>query len=111
MDAIPATLLSSGDPRELQTLHMRKDIPETEKTELVAREFERMMLRQVLKTSMKPMFGQNASTQSASSDIYQDLVTDALANSIGNGNTLSIAQQLQKPGTPPQDRNNSSKNP
>jgi Rod binding domain-containing protein len=66
-----------------------------------SRQFEAIMLRQILSESQKPVITSEFTDNSTSAGIYQDYITNALADSMSKAGTLGFAkvfeQQLSHP--------------
>ncbi len=88
MDAISAALANAkaGSIRELP----ENTADDPEKAAGVARQFEAILLRQILSESMKPLLENGASGQ-----VYGYLLTDSLADSISQGGGMGLASILQ----------------
>jgi flagellar protein FlgJ len=94
----------------LAKLESNPELTEAEKVKAVGQQFEAVMLRQILTEATKNMFGSDAEGQSSTNSIYQDMVTNSLADSMsrsgGLGLATVIAKQLQHeckpaPASPP----------
>ena len=90
---IASTLNASDVP--LEQLAGNKAIPESQKIAEVARQFEALLLRQVLQAGRKTIFHSKVTEESAGSSIYQDMVTDQLAEAMSKNGTLGLARSLQ----------------
>lgn len=79
----------------LDKLAASTDIPKAEKESEVCRQFEAVLLRQVLNENMKPMLGSTLTGTGAVNGIYQDMVVNELADSISKSRTFGLATSLQ----------------
>jgi Rod binding domain-containing protein len=75
----------------LEKVAKSSHISDAEKVKEVSRQFEAILLRQILGHAQKGMFG---STSEAV--IYQDLVTTEFANKISQAGGMGLAQRLEK---------------
>lgn len=66
-----------------------------EKVAELSKQFEAMLLRQMLKEARKPMLGDTLTGNSSSAKIYDDMVTEKLADSIARSGDLGLASSLQ----------------
>ena len=66
-----------------------------EKVAELSRQFEALLLRQMLKEARKPMLGDTLTGNSSVSKIYDDMVTDRLADSIARSGDIGLASSLQ----------------
>jgi Rod binding domain-containing protein len=81
----------------LEKLAASKEIPQQAKIAEVSRQFEAVLLRQILSQAQKPMFKSSLfPAGSATNDIYQDMVTQQLADRISQGGTFGFAKVLEK---------------
>jgi len=90
---VHASLLASELP--LDRLAANPNIPEQEKVAEVCRQFEAVLLRQILQQARKTVIDSEFNSESATSGIYQDMVTNQLAESISRSGGLGLAQSLQ----------------
>ena len=72
---------------------------DTKKIEESAKQFEAMIIRQVLGDTFKPSPAAKGAAMPGS-DIYQSFMTDTLADSISQGGSLGISHLLQSRVTP-----------
>src|SRR5215203_6034784 len=59
-----------------------------------SRQFEAVLIRQILTNARKPVFTTSLKDQSASAGIYDDMVTGQLADSISRSGDLGLAKSL-----------------
>lgn len=82
----------------LDRLAASTQVSEADKLGEVSRQFEAVLLRQILSSAQKPLLDAKAGSPSATAGIYQDMITTQLADKIshsgGIGLATSLAQQL-----------------
>jgi Rod binding domain-containing protein len=87
----------------MEDLAGNKHLTEQQKIAEASRQFEAIMLRQILSEAQKPVMSSESADNSTASGIYQDYVTNALADSMSKSNTLGLAkvfeQQLNHPSS------------
>lgn len=69
-------------------------LSESAKIDEAARQFEAMLVRQMLAEARKPVIQGGMEEESATRDIYQDLVNEHLAEAITRGGGLGVARSL-----------------
>jgi Rod binding domain-containing protein len=85
----------------VEELAANKHLTQQQKIAEASRQFEAIMLRQILSESQKPVITSEFTDNSTSAGIYQDYITNALADSMSKAGTLGFAkvfeQQLSHP--------------
>ena len=72
-------------------------VPQEDKVAEVSRQFESLLLRQILSQAHKPLFASSSEgSGGTTSAIYQDMVTQQLADRISQGGTFGFAKVLEK---------------
>ena len=71
-------------------------LTEEQKIGEVARQFEAILLRQILQESQKTVIQSSFTDNSTASGIYHDLVTQRLADSISTSGALGLAKTLER---------------
>jgi Rod binding domain-containing protein len=71
-------------------------VPEAEKLDELSRQFEAVLLRQILKDAQKPMLPSALLPQTGVSEIYRDMTTTHLAEAISKSGALGLADSLAK---------------
>lgn len=71
-------------------------VSEQQKVDEVSRQFEAVMLRQILTDATKKMFSSSADPESSSDGIYKDMITNTLADSISRSGEFGLARSLAK---------------
>jgi len=79
----------------LENLAANKSLSEAEKITEVSRQFEAVLLRQILGQARKPVFKSKLNDDSMSAGIYHDMVTSQLADGISKSGGFGIARSLQ----------------
>ncbi len=79
----------------MQSLAGNTHLSKEEKLGEVSRQFEAVMLRQILQNAQKTHSTAKTSGDSATSAIYQDMVTMQLADGISKSGGFGLAQSLK----------------
>jgi flagellar protein FlgJ len=91
--------LQAGVPRSaelpVEKLAGSAALTDEEKVAAVTRQFEAVLLRQVLQQARKTVFPSKFTNDNAVNGIYQDLVNEQLADAISRAGTLGLARSLQ----------------
>jgi peptidoglycan hydrolase FlgJ len=99
---------SSAGPTDLSNIRVEdlagnKNLTEQQKIGEASRQFEAIMLRQILSEAQKPVITSEFTDNSTAAGIYQDFTTNALADSMSKAGTLGLAkvfeQQLSHPAS------------
>ncbi len=80
----------------LDQLERNPKVSDAEKVAEVSRQFEAVLLRQILADATKNMFKTVEGSDSATNGIYQDMVTNSLADSMSKSGGLGLARVLAK---------------
>jgi Rod binding domain-containing protein len=80
----------------LDKLAANQSISEKDKIAEVSRQFESVLLRQILAQAQKPLFDAPLAGSGSSSAIYQDMITQELADRISRGGSFGFANVLEK---------------
>ena len=67
-----------------------------EQVKKVVREFEAILLRQVLAQARKPLLADGLGQQGMAASIYQDMVTDQLAESMSKAGGMGLSSTLER---------------
>lgn len=70
-------------------------VTEAEKIEEASRQFEAVLLRQVIAAARKTVIRSNLESEKAETGIYQDMINAQLAESISRSGSLGLARSLQ----------------
>ena len=80
----------------LHKLANNPNVSEQDKLSEASRQFEAVLLRQILSQAQKPLFGAPLCGGGSTAGIYQDMVTHELADQISRGGSFGFAQVLQQ---------------
>ncbi|HMD62013.1 MAG TPA: rod-binding protein [Opitutaceae bacterium] len=94
MQITPINVAASLAPDLVGQLHMAGDSPAAQ-AKVVSQQFESVLLRQFLDKSIGSMMG-----QSAGSDVYGYMLTDALSQSLAKGGGLGMSSILERQLSP-----------
>lgn len=86
---------ATRNPVPLEQLAGNKSLSKSEKLAEVSRQFESMLLRNILSSARKTVIKSKLTEESLSSGIYQDMVTDNLADSISRSGGFGLAKSLE----------------
>jgi Rod binding domain-containing protein len=91
----PAPPTPGGIP--IEKLAASKTLDEKQKIQEATRQFEAVLLRQILTEAHKPVFKSNLQAAGGvSSDIYKDMMISQLAEKISSSRAIGLAQSLDK---------------
>src|SRR5438552_10017776 len=79
----------------IEQLGSNAQLSETEKVSELSRQFEAVLLRQILSNAQKTVFASSMNPESVSSGIYQDLITNQLADNISRSRAFGLARTLE----------------
>ncbi len=79
----------------LNRLAQNESLTEQQKTGEVCRQFEAMLLRQILQESQKTVIPSSLTKDSAAKGIYQDMVTTQMADGISRAGSFGLANCLR----------------
>ena len=79
----------------IEKLAGNKSLSEKEKVAEVSRQFESVLLRQILGQARKTVFKSKFNEDSMSSGIYQDMTTNQLADAISRSGGFGLARSLE----------------
>ncbi|MBI5799645.1 MAG: rod-binding protein [Verrucomicrobia bacterium] len=71
-------------------------LSEVQKVAEAGRQFEAILLRQILGEGMKPVFKSEFTRQSAQAGIYQDMVVNQLADNLTKAGGIGLAKGLNR---------------
>lgn len=80
----------------LERLAASPSLTQDEKIGEVCRQFEAVLLRQILNETQKTVIHSSLSQQSTSSSIYQDMIANQLADNISRSGAFGLAHTLQQ---------------
>ena len=92
-----ASLQRKIDPANvpLQDLPANSSIPEKEKIGEVCRQFESVLLLQILRDARKAVLDSQKTQDSSSLEIYADMINHQLADSISHSGMFGVAKSLE----------------
>jgi len=79
----------------LESLANNKNLSEDQKIAQASQQFEAILLRQFLTESQKPVFKSEFTDDSSEAGVYQDMVTNQLADSLAHSGGIGLAQTFQ----------------
>jgi Rod binding domain-containing protein len=103
MPITPIVAPSRGADLPLAQLAANSALSHAEKLAQVSRQFEAVLVRQILNEAQKPVFKSQGPGSAVCNDVYRDLMTSELAHQItrsGLGLARALEQQLQRQLTP-----------
>lgn len=89
------TPLSSPAAVPAERLEHHRGLSEGEKVAEACRQFEAILLRQILTAARKPVIPSDLNRESATSDIYQDMINNQLADAMSGNGGFGLARSLQ----------------
>lgn len=100
--ASPQTPKVNAADIALERLSGNSQLSETDKTREATRQFEALLIRQILQAAQKSGIKSSFNEESSVKDIYNDMIhermADAVSRSGGLGLSESLTQQLTRPG-------------
>lgn len=88
-------ILPSEAGASIELLAGKSNLSEAEKVADVSRKFEAVLLRQILNQALKPAIHSEMTDDSAVGGMYQDMITNQLAEAISQSGGLGLAKQLE----------------
>ncbi len=79
----------------LERLAGNTNLSEREKVGELCRQFEAVLLREILRSTQKTVIQSSLADNSAAGGIYKDMVTDQLADSISRSRSFGLARSLE----------------
>lgn len=96
MEVAPLDRTIRASELPLERLATSKEVGQDEKIGEVSRQFEAVLLRQILGQAQKPLFKNSLFGGGGTTNaIYQDMITQQLADRISQGGTFGFAKVLQ----------------
>jgi flagellar protein FlgJ len=84
----------------LESLAGSKQLTQDQKIGEASRQFEAVLLRQFLSESQKPVITSEFTDNSNTAGIYQDMITNQLADSLSRGGGIGLAKTFERQLTP-----------
>jgi len=99
---IPA-LQPAVDPSHVRLESLAGDHALTQEQKIgeASRQFEAVLLRQFLSESQKPVINSEFTDNSSEASIYQDMVTNQLADTLSRQGGIGLARTVERQLTPP----------
>ena len=94
ISTLPHEIKATGLP--LEQLAKNPKLSEGEKIADLSRQFETMLLRQILQNARKPVVHSNFNSDSVTNSVYDDMVTAQLAENVSQSGALGFSQSLEK---------------
>ena len=86
----------TADSVPIDRLAHSSQLTQEQKIAEASRQFEALLLRQILQESQKTVIQSSFSDNSTAASIYRDLVSNQLAEDISKSGSLGLAQTLQR---------------
>jgi flagellar protein FlgJ len=80
----------------LEALATNSRLSQGQKLTEVSRQFEAVLLRQILGEAQKPAFPSSFADSSVAGDIYRDLMTQQMADQISRSGSIGLARSLSQ---------------
>jgi peptidoglycan hydrolase FlgJ len=93
ISTLPRTVKAADLP--LERLATNDAISQPDKVKEVSRQFEAVLLRQILNEAYKTSFASATNPPSVAHDIYQDIITNQLAENISKSGGFGLARSFQ----------------
>jgi Rod binding domain-containing protein len=93
--ALQSNQVSAADVAP-EALAGNQSLSEHQKIAEASRQFEAMLLRQILAETQKPVIQSEFSDNSTAAGIYQDLATNQMADSMSKSGTFGFAQVFDR---------------
>ena len=84
----------------LESLAGNKAVSQDQKIAEASRQFEAILLRQFLAESQKPVITSEMTDNSTAAGIYQDLITNQLADNLSRNGGIGLAKTFEQQLTP-----------
>ena len=95
MEISPLPHTVRADSLPLEQLANNHKLSETEKIGELSRQFEAVLLRQILGEAQKTVIKSSLTDESATNGIYQDMISNQLADTISKTGSFGLARSLQ----------------
>jgi flagellar protein FlgJ len=101
---MPISPLNSATPPAavpLDKLAAHPLLSDSDKTAEAARQFEAVLLRQILAAARRTIITSDLNSSSPGADVYEDMINDLLATTISRTGAFGLANALQAQWHPP----------
>jgi len=95
MNISSLTHTAKAENLPVEKLAGNQSLSEAEKVAEVSRQFESVLLRQILGAARKTIFKSKFNEDSMASGIYQDMATNQLADAISRNGSFGLARSLE----------------
>jgi flagellar protein FlgJ len=96
MEISPLSHQVQASELPLEQLAKNQNLSEEQKVGELSRQFEAVLLRQILKDVQKTIIKSELMPQSAGHEMYQDMVTNQLAEGISQSGSFGFGRSLQQ---------------
>jgi peptidoglycan hydrolase FlgJ len=79
----------------LEQLAANDQVPESDKIKEICRQFEAVLLREILRNAQKTVIASELTEESSAGDIYKDMVTEQMADQISRSGGFGLARSLE----------------
>lgn len=80
----------------LERLSTNPELTENQKSAEVSRQFESLLLRQIITEANKTVFKSSLTDNSLAQGVYQDMITTQMADNISKSGNFGLAQTFQE---------------
>lgn len=94
MEITPLQRQINANQIPLDKLAGSSQISEAQKVGEVSRQFEAVLLRQILSYAQKPMLGKTPEGSSTIGSVYQDMVVNTMADQISKSGSFGLSRSL-----------------
>src|SRR5580700_7444313 len=95
MDILPLQPRVNAADLPIEQLAGNPNVSQRDKVDQACKQFEAVLLRQILGEARKTVISSGAEQDSTVSGIYNDMVTSQLADSISRAGTFGLAKSLE----------------
>jgi flagellar protein FlgJ len=96
MDISPLQPYVKASTVPFEQLAGNPNIPEAEKVKEASRQFEAILLRQIIGEARKTVISSSESDNSNESGIYNDMINNQLADSISQSGSFGLSKSIEK---------------
>ena len=100
MQIPPLTATVDASHVQLESLAGNRALTQEQKIAEASRQFEAVLLRQYLSESQKPVITSEFTDDSNAAGIYQDMITNQLADSLSREGGIGLAKTFEQQLTP-----------
>jgi Rod binding domain-containing protein len=92
---VSAVQLSAAEV-PLESLAANRHLSEQQKISVASRQFEALLLKQILAETQKPVVQSEFTDNSTAAGIYQDMISSQLANSLSKSDAIGLARTFEQ---------------